>query len=167
MVALVAMYLGNNFTVLLICATSLGGLSNPLYSLLVAYANDHLEQDQMTSAAGGLLFINGCGAMSGPIVVGSAMTHLGVEWFFITLVILLSAICLYGVYRMSQRSYEVTDEAAPYLPISARTTTYATGFAIEALEEEQLEDLEEAEEAFEERLYDQQDIQRMNEEDNP
>jgi len=160
-VALIALYFGNSFTVLLVCAVSLGGLSNPLYSLLVAYANDHLEQDQMASAAGGLLFINGCGAMTGPIVVGTVMTHLGVEWFFITLIILLSAICTYGVYRMSQRTYEMSDDAAPYLPISARTTTYATGFAIEALEEEQLEDLEDSEEIFEERIYDDAVIQRL------
>jgi len=147
-------YLGDNFKLLVACAFLLGGLSNPLYSLLIAYANDYLEQDQMAAAAGGLLFINGCGAMTGPIIVGSTMTHFGIDWFFITLVILLSTIGLYGAYRMSQRSYEVLDEAAPYLPISARTTTYAAGFAIDAMEEEQLEELEEAEEIFENRLDD-------------
>lgn len=162
-VALMATYLGDSFSVLMVAAVLLGGLSNPLYSLLVAYANDYLEQDQMAAAAGGLLFINGCGAMTGPIVVGAAMSNLGIEWFFITLVILLSAICLYGVYRMSQRPYEVLDEAAPYLPISARTTTYATSFAIEALEEEQLEELEDSEEIFEQRPYDSDVIQRLDE----
>ena len=119
----------------------------------------------MAAAAGGLLFINGCGAMTGPIVVGAAMSNLGIEWFFITLVLLLSAICLYGIYRMSQRTYEVLDEAAPYLPISARTTTYATSFAIEALEEEQLEELEDSEEIFEQRPYDSDVIQRLDEQD--
>lgn len=164
-VALMATYLGDSFAVLMIAAVLLGGLSNPLYSLLVAYANDYLEQDQMAAAAGGLLFINGCGAMTGPIVVGAAMSNLGIEWFFITLVLLLSAICLYGIYRMSQRTYEVLDEAAPYLPISARTTTYATSFAIEALEEEQLEELEDSEEIFEQRPYDSDVIQRLDEQD--
>lgn len=164
-VALMATYLGDSFSVLMVAAVLLGGLSNPLYSLLVAYANDYLEQDQMAAAAGGLLFINGCGAMTGPIVVGAAMSNLGIEWFFITLVILLSAICLYGVYRMSQRPYEVLDEAAPYLPISARTTTYATSFAFEALEEEQLEELEDSEEIFEQRPYDSDVIQRLDEQD--
>ncbi len=164
-VALMATYLGDSFFVLMVAAVLLGGLSNPLYSLLVAYANDYLEQDQMAAAAGGLLFINGCGAMTGPIVVGAAMSNLGIEWFFITLVLLLSAICLYGIYRMSQRTYEVLDEAAPYLPISARTTTYATSFAIEALEEEQLEELEDSEEIFEQRPYDSDVIQRLDEQD--
>ncbi|MFT6308116.1 MAG: MFS family permease [Halioglobus sp.] len=163
LVALFGLYFGDTFTALLVTAVALGGLCNPLYSLLVAYANDHLEYDQMASAAGGLLFINGCGAMTGPIIVGAAMTHLGIEWFFIILVLLLSAICFYGIYRISQRTYEVVDEASPYLPISSRTTTYATGFAIDAMEEEQLEDLEESEEVFESRPYDHQVIQRMDE----
>jgi MFS family permease len=165
LVALFGLYFGDSFTFLLVTAVSLGGLCNPLYSLLVAYANDHLEQDQMAAAAGGLLFINGCGAMTGPIIVGAAMTHLGIEWFFIILVLLLSAICFYGIYRISQRTYDVGDEASPYLPISARTTTYATGFAIDAMEEEQLEDLEDAEEVFESRPDDHRVIQRMDEQD--
>ncbi|MFT5896587.1 MAG: MFS family permease [bacterium] len=165
MVALFGLYFGDTFTALLVTAVALGGLCNPLYSLLVAYANDHLEYDQMASAAGGLLFINGCGAMTGPIIVGAAMTHLGIDWFFIILVLLLSAICFYGIYRISQRTYKVVDEATPYLPISANTTIYATGFAIDAMVEEQLEDLEEAEEIFESRPYDRQVIQRMNDQD--
>jgi len=152
LVAMASMYVGNNFTLLLVSAVLLGGTANPLYSLLVAYANDYLEYDQMAAAAGGLLFINGLGAMVGPIVVGNAMTRLGVEWYFITLFLLFSAICLYGIYRISQREYTAIHEASPYLPISARTSPLATGFAIDALEEDQLEALEDAEEFFESRF---------------
>ncbi len=159
-VSLTGMYAGNSFVVLVACAVLLGGASNPLYSLLVAYANDYLERDQMAAAAGGLLFINGCGAITGPVVVGYAMTHLGIEWFFITLFLLMSAICLYGLYRISQRTYTVTDEAAPYLPISARTSGLATSFAIDAAEEQQLEELEDAEEVFETRFHDEQILKR-------
>jgi hypothetical protein len=103
--------------------------------------------------------------MTGPIIAGNAMTHFGIEWFFIILVLLMSAICFYGIYRMSQRAYEVVDEVSPYLPISARTTTYATGFAIDAMEEEQLEDLEDAEEVFETRPDDHNVMQRLDEQD--
>ncbi|NND89458.1 MAG: MFS transporter, partial [Granulosicoccus sp.] len=90
-VAVTGVHLGEHYMVLMVCAVLLGGTANPLYSLLVAYANDYLAQDQMASAAGGLLFINGVGAMTGPVLVGYAMTHLGIEWYFITLFILLSA----------------------------------------------------------------------------
>lgn len=159
--SMLCMYLGDNFTILLIAALILGGTANPLYSLLVAYANDYLEHDQMAAAAGGLLFINGCGAMTGPVVVGYAMSRLGIEWYFITLLLLMSAICLYGIYRMSQRQYIVVDEAAPYLPISSRTSGLATGYAIDAAEEDLLDELEESEEMYESRLDDEAFMQRM------
>ena len=161
--SMTAMYLGGNITVLMIAAFVLGGACNPLYSLLVAYANDYLEQDQMAAAAGGLLFINGMGAMTGPVIVGYAMTRLGVEWYFIILLLLTSGICLYGVYRMSQRPHDIVDEAAPYLPISSSTSGLATEFAIDAAEEERLEEMEEAEEASEYRLHDEQVLKRLDE----
>lgn len=153
-VAGASMYMSDNYVVLLVSAVLLGGVANPLYSLLVAYANDYLEQDQMAAASGGLMFINGFGAMAGPVLVGYAMTQLGLEWYFITLFLLLSAICLYGIYRISQRPHEIVDESAPYLPISARSSGLATEFALLAAEDEQLEAEEDAEEVFELRLDD-------------
>lgn len=161
--SMTAMYVGDNFTVLIVAAFVLGGASNPLYALLVAYANDYLERDQMAAAAGGLLFINGCGAMLGPVVVGYAMSKLGLQWYFITLLFLMSAVCLYGVYRMSQRQHIVNDEAAPYLPISSRTSGLGTGYAIDAAEDELLDELEAAEEVYEERQYDDAVVKRLDE----
>ncbi|ASJ76735.1 MFS transporter [Granulosicoccus antarcticus] len=161
--SLFGLYVGENFIILLVIAVLLGGAANPTYSLLVAYANDYLEQDQMAAAAGGLLFINGFGAMTGPILVGYAMTNLGIEWYFITLFLLLSCISLYGIYRISQRAHLITDESAPYLPLSARSSGLATSFALEAAEESHLEELEDSEEVFESRLYDNEVLERMDE----
>jgi len=48
--SMTGMYIGDNIYVLFAAAIILGGASNPLYALLVAYANDFLEQDQMASA---------------------------------------------------------------------------------------------------------------------
>ena len=163
--SLVCMQVDNTRT-LIITAFIIGGASNPLYSLLVAYANDYLPQEQMAAAAGGLLFINGFGAMLGPVMVGYAMSHFGPEWFFIFLVVLFSAICLYGIYRMSRRAHTVLDEPAPYLAISSRTSGLAVGYAIEAAENDSLEELEEADEVLEPRPYDAEVIQRMDDCDN-
>ena len=161
--SMTAMYFGDSIVVLITAAFVLGGACNPLYALLVAYANDYLEYEQMAAAAGGMLFINGLGAMSGPIIVGYAMSKLGIEWYFIILLILTSSICLYGVYRMSQRVHTVRDDAAPYLPISSNTSGLGTGFAIHAAEEEHLDELEEAEEVFEQRPHDTQVLKRLDE----
>ncbi|MBX2836539.1 MAG: MFS transporter [Gammaproteobacteria bacterium] len=146
--AALAVWFGDSFSVLLLVALILGGTSGPLYSLLVAYANDYLEADQMAAASGGLLFLNGSGAMGGPIIVGFLMNNFGIEWFFISITLLMSTICIYGFYRMSQRDTVDTEDMAPYLPISARTTVVSTEYAIEHAEEADLEEKEERDETF-------------------
>jgi len=143
-VAILALFVGGSYGSLLVLALLIGGTTNPLYSLLLAYANDYLEFDQMASASGGFLFINGCGAMSGPVVVGYLMERFGIHWFFITIAVLMSLICLYGIYRMTQRIYDIAPEdAAPHVAVTSRITPMGTEIALEAADEAQSEDNEE------------------------
>ena len=113
-----------------------GGTTNPLYSLLIAYTNDFLETDQMAAASAGMLFINGVGAMSGPIVVGFLMNRIGAYAFFLFIALLMSLVCIYGLYRMGQRAAISVEDTAPYLPITSRTTQVATEIAVELSDEE-------------------------------
>lgn len=132
----IAGFVNENATMAYGVAFMLGGLSNPLYSLLVAYVNDYLETDQMPAASGSLLFIQGVGAMSGPVTVGLIMNSLGSEYFFVFIALLMAAICVYGIYRSFIRDAIPVDEAAPYMPITSRTTQVAAEIAIEIVEEE-------------------------------
>ena len=59
--ALVGLTFGTDFGMLLVSAFLIGGMSNPLYSLLVAHTNDFLEYDEMAAASGGLVFLAGLG----------------------------------------------------------------------------------------------------------
>ena len=61
--SVIGMLLGHNFSVLLLTAFVVGGMSNPLYSLLIAHTNDFLEPEDMAAASGGMIFINGLGAI--------------------------------------------------------------------------------------------------------
>ena len=133
--AIIGMLFGQDFTVLLGVAFVVGGMSNPLYSLLVAHANDFLDHDRMAAASGGLLFINGVGAMTGPIIVGYVMTTFGVEWFFILLIGLLAAIMAYALYRSTQRDAVPTEDRMPYVPLSTRSSYVATDYALDYYEE--------------------------------
>ncbi len=92
---------------LFLIAFFVGGLSNPLYSLLIAHTNDFLDNDQMASASGGLIFLNGVGASIGPIATGYVMTIFGESAFWGFQGACLSVIALYGVYRMTQRAAPV------------------------------------------------------------
>jgi len=153
--ALFGSFFSQNYVILLLTALVLGGTSTPLYSLLVAYANDYLEPEKMPAASGGLMFLNGSGAMGGPVVAGFLMTRYGNHWFYITIAVLMLAVCIYGLYRITQRDTIDIDGQAPMMPITARTTAVmtevATEIAIEQAEEDALEAEEDAEEMYESR----------------
>jgi MFS family permease len=79
-----------------------GGIANPLYSLLVAYANDYLEESEMAGASAGLLFIYGLGSIGGPMVTGWLMGRVGPSGFFLFIAIMFLAIAAYALWRMTR-----------------------------------------------------------------
>ncbi|WP_373356537.1 MFS transporter [Pseudoroseicyclus sp. CXY001] len=127
----------------LIAAAAIGGASNPLYALLIAYANDYLDRDDMAAASGGFLFVNGVGAVFGPILVGFVMSTVGPGGYWVYMSLLLLALGAYGLWRMTQRSRPAMAEAesapVPYTPVLASATSVAAEVAqevyIEAEEE--------------------------------
>lgn len=136
--AVFAIFGENFFIILLGSAFFIGGMSNPLYSLLIAYTNDFLEPDDMASASGGLLFLNGLGAISGPLFTGYLMTEIGPTGFFVILAALLGLLTVYGFYRMTQRGISDVDTSsyATVLPTtSVVAVEIAQELAIEAAEE--------------------------------
>ena len=89
---------------LLVCVGALaGGISNPLYSLLVAYVNDYLDKTDMAAASAGLIFINGLGAIGGPLLTGWIMGQIGPDGFFLFMALLFAALALYTAWRMTRR----------------------------------------------------------------
>ena len=136
--ALSAVMVEDIFIVFVVSAFFIGGMSNPLYSLLIAYTNDFLELEDMASASGGLLFLNGLGAISGPIITGYLMTKMGSQGFFIILATLLGLLTVYGFFRMTQRGISDVDTSsyATVLPTaSVVAVEIAQELAIEAAEE--------------------------------
>lgn len=132
---------GETFYVLLIAAFLVGGMANPLYSLLIAHTNDFLDYEDMAASSGGLLFINGLGAIAGPIIIGWVMDTFGPYAFFLIIAVLMGLLALYSVYRMTQRpgmDVEDTNTYAPVAPSSSMVVMeLAQEYAIDtALEEE-------------------------------
>ena len=144
--ALLAFFIQDSFSVILISAAILGGTSNPLYALLIAYTNDYLEREDMAAASGGLLFINGVGAIAGPITVGYMMDTLGANGFWIFSAVLMLMMGVYAAYRMTRRSRSDidVDDAVSYAAISATSTPIVAEVAqevyVDAEEEAFLED---------------------------
>ena len=90
----------DNFIWLLIVAFIIGGVSNPLYSLYIAYTNDYLEHDDMASASGGLIFLTGVGAIFGPSIVGWLLDVFGAESYFWFIGTIMAIMASYALSRM-------------------------------------------------------------------
>mgnify|MGYP001419014285 CR=1 FL=1 len=116
---------------LLFVAAVMGGISNPLYSLLLAYTNDYLDKSDMASASAGLLFISGIGAISGPIITGWMMGQSGPwgEFRFIELRFL--AIAAYAGYRMTRRAALSLARMRRFRPVSPTASPVAVEATME------------------------------------
>jgi MFS family permease len=141
--AVVAALFGEDFSVLLACAFIIGGMTNPLYALLIAYTNDYLDPDDMAGASGGLLFVNGLGAIAGPVLTGWLMTKFGPQGFWLIIVATMTVTSGYAAYRMTRRQSAYAEEgeyeAVPYAAVGPGSTQYiaeiAQEYYVEAAEE--------------------------------
>jgi len=130
----------NNFTLLLAASFLVGGMGNPLYALLIAYANDYLEPEDMAAASGGLMFVNGLGAILGPLSIGWIMGQIGAGGFFLFLAALMFILASYAVYRMTQRPAIPVEETGSYAPITSTASPVAMELAQEVFIETALEE---------------------------
>jgi MFS family permease len=108
---------GGEIWALMAAAFFAGGVTTPLYALLLAYTNDFLSSEDMPAASGGLVFTFGLGAIVGPLAVGGAMEDLGPRAFWLVLGGTFAIMALYALYRMTQRSSASVAEAESYLGV--------------------------------------------------
>tara|TARA_Y100000815_G_scaffold269149_1_gene291380 strand:+ start:326 stop:1597 length:1272 start_codon:yes stop_codon:yes gene_type:complete len=137
--ALAGLMFESRFSVLLGAMFVVGGTSNPLYALIIAYTNDFLEHEDMAAASGGMIFLNGVGAVAGPLITGWIMGYAGPSGFFLFLAALLGSLAAYAAYRMTQRRAPLVSETGTYSPVLPS----ATSVAVEAAQEVFIEGQEE------------------------
>lgn len=125
-VALLATVIPSPLWLILLAAAVVGGTSNPLYALLIAYANDYLDREDMAAASGGLLFINGLGAIAGPIVTGFLLDALGPGAFWGLIAGTMLLLAVYAWRRMLVAPNKaIVGEKTTYAPIPAAATPVA------------------------------------------
>ncbi|EIE51401.1 MFS transporter [Salipiger aestuarii] len=143
--SLLAAFAPGNFYVLVAAAFFAGGAANPLYSLLIAYTNDFLPPENMAAASAGLLFVNGVGAIAGPIVTGFAIQKFGPGGFFGIIALLMLGLTVYAGWRMTRRPAPKVADTSAYTAV----TPSATPVAVEVAQEVAIEAAEAAEAAVE------------------
>ena len=112
-----------DFTLIFVAAFLMGSTSNPLYSLLLAYTNDFLDHEDMAAGSGGMIFLNGLGAVSGPLITGWVMGVFGPSGFYMLIGVLFSMLAIYAVYRATQRPAIPVDETGSFVAMSQSAMT--------------------------------------------
>lgn len=120
------------FGSLIAVAVLMGGISNPLYSLLVAYTNDFLDASDMAAASAGLLFINGLGAIGGPLITGRIMAWVGPNGYFLLMAVLFLALAGYCAWRMTRRRVALSARTGGFAPLSPSAGAIAVEAVMEA-----------------------------------
>lgn len=138
----------DHYPLLLGAGFVLGGLTTPLYSLMIAHTNDFLSHEDMPAASGGLVFINGLGAVAGPMIIGWLMSDqlFGPAGYFLFMTALFAAIALYAAYRATQRPTVDLDTTGPMAVMAPTSTAVAAEWAQEYIIETELEEQEAAQE---------------------
>jgi MFS family permease len=108
-----------------------GGLAFPLYSICIAYTNDHLHPSQMIAASGALVLTGGFGAVLGPVLIASVMDQFGEQAFFWSMGGVHGLMGLYAIYRMT-RSAAVPRKRQGH---NTATAAHPTGSVIEGIQQ--------------------------------
>ncbi|PLL13346.1 MFS transporter [Tabrizicola sp. TH137] len=103
------------FWAYLVAALLLGGITNPVYALLIAYTNDFLSKDDMAAASAGMIFLNGFGAIFGPLITGWLMQQVGPGGFFLFISALYVALTAYAIWRMTRRAAPAGTAPSPFI----------------------------------------------------
>ncbi|WP_096785612.1 MFS transporter [Rhodobacter sp. CZR27] len=112
-------------------ALLLGGITNPVYSLLIAYTNDFLGKEDMAAASAGMLFMNGLGAICGPLVTGWIMERAGPGGFFVFIGLLYGGLALYAGWRMTQRAAPAVADTGAFASVAPTASSIAVGMVME------------------------------------
>lgn len=98
-----------------------GAVALPIYSLVVAYANDHLNKDQMLGASSKLILLYGIGAILGPLLAGAFMRQFGSLGFMMYLTFVYGGTGAFALFRTLRRP-AVPKESGRVVQLSPVTT---------------------------------------------
>ena len=98
----------------------LGAATLPLYSLNLSQVNDYLSTRQMVGASATLVFISGCGLITGPILVAVVLETAGPPGFLGYLAGLHALLAGFIVFRMHRRAPKPMEEQTGYVSAGTR-----------------------------------------------
>jgi MFS family permease len=105
--------------------TAFGVISLPIYSLVVAHANDHLHKEQALGASAKLVLLYGVGSLVGPILVGDIMRRIGGDGFLIYMIVVHLALGGFAFWRRLRSPEHRKAAGREVMTVSPVSTTAA------------------------------------------
>tara|TARA_B100000029_G_scaffold263388_1_gene259568 strand:- start:311 stop:1600 length:1290 start_codon:yes stop_codon:yes gene_type:complete len=104
-----------------IYAALYAGMAIPLFTLNLAYVNDYIPKEKFVAAGAGMQIIFAIGAMAGPFTCSLLMNKFGTNGFFVHLLIFHLIIGIFGLYRITKRTYKENPEST-FTPLPRNIT---------------------------------------------
>ena len=124
-VVCVAIMAGGNHVsraLLIALVTAFGVISLPIYSLVVAHANDHLDKDQVLGASARLVLLYGAGSILGPILVGAMMRRMGHDGFLLYMIAVHLGLAGFAVWRSWRKPEHLKAKGREVMTVSPVTS---------------------------------------------
>tara|TARA_R110002126_G_scaffold82220_1_gene201741 strand:- start:841 stop:2115 length:1275 start_codon:yes stop_codon:yes gene_type:complete len=93
----------------------LGAAIFPLYSVMIAHANDYSAPDEFVETSSSLLIVYGLGSIAGPLVTALAMETFGDRGLFTVIAFSFVVVVAYSFYRISQREQAPEEDRSDFL----------------------------------------------------
>lgn len=116
----------NSSILMLVGMFAVGAFSFPMYSLAASHINDQISQEQILSASGSMILLNGLGGVFGPLLAAILMDifHVNALYWFIGAVSLL--IALIAALRIYLQPPMNVEEQSDQLPVAVTVSSIAT-----------------------------------------
>ncbi len=112
----------------------LGGFMFSLYSLSVAYTNDHLPPAQTLAASRGLLLLYGVGSSIGPAIAGRSMVAWGPGSLMLFFTTVLTVLMIYALIRIMMREPPAEETRGEFVAMT-RTSSQALELVTPAIDQ--------------------------------
>ena len=106
-----AISIGIDKVIFFIYVSIYAGMAIPLFTLNLAYVNDYIPKEKFVAAGGGMQIIFGLGAITGPLICSIIMNKFGPNGFFVHLLFFHLIIGIFGLYRITKRTYKDNPES--------------------------------------------------------
>ena len=103
--------------------TAFGIVSLPVYSLVIAHANDHLLKDQVLGASAKLVLLYGAGSILGPILAGFLMGEIGKAGFLLFMVLVNGALAGFAFWRNWRHPEHIRAHGRDVMSVSPVSTS--------------------------------------------